>query len=67
VRVFSLLTEGFEGGAGKVGAREADGGKRRKSEFSKIDIVEANDTEVLRDAQAFHVGGTQNTNGGHVV
>ena len=66
-RVFCLLAKSLECGAGKVGAREADGGERRKSELGKVDVVEADDAEILGHTQTFHVGGAQDANGGHIV
>jgi hypothetical protein len=56
-----------EGGAGEIGAREADGGERGQRELGESDVVEADDREIVGHAQAFHVGGAQNADGGHVV
>ena len=67
VGVFGLLAEGFKGGAREIGAGEADGGQGRQRELGEVDVVEADDGEVLGHAQAFHVSGAQDADGGHVV
>ena len=65
--MLGLLAESFKGCARQVGAREADGRKGRQRELGEVDVVEADDGEVLRYAQALNVGGAQHADGGHVV
>ena len=65
--VFCLLAESFKGGVREVGAGEADGGQRGQGEFGEVNVVEADDGEVMGDAEAFHVCGAQDADGGHVV
>ena len=65
--VFRLLAKGFKGGASQVNAGEPDGGERGQRELGEVDVVKADDGEVLGDAQAFHVGGAEDADGGHVV
>ena len=67
VGVFGLLAESFKGGVGEIGAGEADGGQRGQRELGEVNVVEADDGEVLGHAQAFHVGGAEDADGGHVV
>src|ERR1035438_1969801 len=50
--MLGLLAQSLKGGAGQVSAREADGRQGRQSELGEVDVVEADDGEVLRYAQA---------------
>ncbi len=65
--VFELVPESAEGGAGKIGAREADGGEGRQRVLGESDIVEADNRHIMGYAEALHVGGAQNADGGHVI
>ena len=65
--LFAMLAEGFEAALRQVNAGEPDGGERRKRELGEIDVVEADDGQILGHAQALHVGGAQNADGGHVI
>src|SRR5579863_3300718 len=62
-----MLPQGIEGGAGQVGTREPDGGERGQRELRKIDVVEADDREVLGYVEVLHIGGAQDADGRHVV
>ena len=62
-----MLAESFESRACQVNAGEPDGGERRKREFGEINVVEADDGQILGHAQVLHVGGAQNADGGHVI
>ena len=62
-----MLPQGIEGSAGKVGSGKPDGGQRGQREFGEVDIVEADDREVLRDTQALEVSRAEDADGGHVV
>ena len=62
-----MLAERVEGGPRQVSAGQTDSGERGQGEFCEIDVVEADDGQILRHAQTLHVGGAQNADGGHVV
>ena len=67
VDAFNLSVESIEGGAGEIDSREADGGERRQRVLREGDVVEADDREILRYMEAFHIGGAENADGGHVI
>src|ERR1700722_6454477 len=67
VSAIDLGVEGVEGSAGKVGAREADGGGGGKRVLCECDIVQADHRKILRHAEALSVGCAQNADSGHVV
>src|SRR5579864_8550831 len=62
-----MLAESFESVLCQVRARKSDRGERREREFSKVDIVEANDGKVLRHAKVLHVDRAQDADGRHVI
>ena len=59
--------KGIEGRAGKIRPREADAGERGQREFGEIDVVEADNGEILGHAEACQIGRAENADGGHVV
>ena len=54
-------------GAGQFKARHLNSGQRRDGHFGDVNVVEADDGEIVGHAQAGAVKLMQNADGGHVV
>jgi hypothetical protein len=62
-----MLPERIERGLRQFDAREADGCERGQRELGESDVVEADDGEILRNAEALKVGSAQHSDGRHVI
>src|SRR6202012_960583 len=54
-------------GASQIGAREADGSERGERVLVKVDVIEADDGEILRYVQTVHIRRAEDADGGHVI
>jgi len=64
---FYAGTQGLYSGGGEVLAGHLDGGQRRKHELSKVNIVKADDRDIVGHSVSGPVKAVENTDRRHVI